>query len=411
MKKFLLVVFVIAFPVLSYGATYYVAKTGSDSNSCNSAQSQSTPKLTINAGIACLSGGDTLIVKAGTYPEVINASIPSGTAGAPTLVQSEVKWGAILRPSSGKCQDVGIICFDNNQNYIIFDSFDLDAINLSHVRHVNFNITANSTHHITIRNNRIRNGETVNAPSNTDGIVVNSGHHHLTIQNNTIHDIGTNAVSGQSFYDYGIYYGGADSTIEGNEIYNCSGYGIHNYNTQGGSDNNVFRNNYIHNNFPSGGPGMLFGDGGSNNTMYNNIIANNGGQGIDSCCGPSNVQNNRIYNNTIFGNGSTCMKLGRYTPFVNGIIRNNICYGNGEDSVIISNGSGNIVDRNLLGTDPLFVNAAATDFHLRAGSPAIDAGVVISGLPYNGSAPDLGALESGAGVPPPTNLVGKVIGN
>src|SRR4029453_83361 len=33
------------------GRTYYVAKSGSDSNSCAQAQNQSTPKLTIGAGI------------------------------------------------------------------------------------------------------------------------------------------------------------------------------------------------------------------------------------------------------------------------------------------------------------------------------------------------------------------------
>ena len=38
------------------GKTYYVAKTGSNSNSCTQAQNQSTPKLTISAGISCLQG-------------------------------------------------------------------------------------------------------------------------------------------------------------------------------------------------------------------------------------------------------------------------------------------------------------------------------------------------------------------
>jgi hypothetical protein len=45
--------------------------------------------------------------------------------------------------------------------------------------------------------------------------------------------------------------------------------------------------------------------------------------------------------------------------------------------------------------DPLFVNEAEFDFHLGAGSPAIDAGVVIAGVTdgYLGAAPDLGAHE------------------
>lgn len=43
-------------------------------------------------------------------------------------------------------------------------------------------------------------------------------------------------------------------------------------------------------------------------------------------------------------------------------------------------------------TDPMFVNAAANDYHLAAGSPCIDAGINV-GLPYNGTAPDMGAYE------------------
>jgi hypothetical protein len=43
--------------------------------------------------------------------------------------------------------------------------------------------------------------------------------------------------------------------------------------------------------------------------------------------------------------------------------------------------------------DPLFVKPANNDFRLRAGSPAIDAGVDV-GLPFQGDAPDIGAYES-----------------
>ncbi|MEJ7696252.1 MAG: right-handed parallel beta-helix repeat-containing protein [Candidatus Limnocylindrales bacterium] len=50
-----------------------------------------------------------------------------------------------------------------------------------------------------------------------------------------------------------------------------------------------------------------------------------------------------------------------------------------------------------LDADPRFVNAAARDYRLAAGSPAIDRGADVFGsaLPYAGSAPDLGRYETG----------------
>lgn len=54
--------------------------------------------------------------------------------------------------------------------------------------------------------------------------------------------------------------------------------------------------------------------------------------------------------------------------------------------------------------DPLFSNAAAGDYTLRAGSPAIDAALRLPGIndAYLGSAPDIGALESGLAAPDTT---------
>src|SRR5215472_11786325 len=80
-------------------ATYYVATTGSDINSCAVAQSPATPLQTIAAGIACLSGGDTLLVANGTYSEGINLNtLPNGSAGNNTTVKSTTFRGAVLQP-------------------------------------------------------------------------------------------------------------------------------------------------------------------------------------------------------------------------------------------------------------------------------------------------------------------------
>ena len=70
-------------------ATYYVGKNGSDTHSCTQARVSTTPKLTINAGLACIGtsrgagAGQIVEVGAGTYVEAIDSvksPFPSGTS-------------------------------------------------------------------------------------------------------------------------------------------------------------------------------------------------------------------------------------------------------------------------------------------------------------------------------------------
>lgn len=52
----------------------------------------------------------------------------------------------------------------------------------------------------------------------------------------------------------------------------------------------------------------------------------------------------------------------------------------------------NLVYRNNIISNPLFVNVGVGDYHLQSSSPVINKGINV-GLPYSGSAPDLGAYE------------------
>jgi parallel beta-helix repeat protein len=69
------------------GITYHVASNGNDSNSCSAAQSTSSAKRTIQAGVNCATQpGDIVSVHAGTYTETVSFS-HSGSSGNPIRVQ------------------------------------------------------------------------------------------------------------------------------------------------------------------------------------------------------------------------------------------------------------------------------------------------------------------------------------
>ena len=82
--------------------TYYVSTSGSDGRSCAQAQSQSTPKLTLNNAVGCLRAGDTLFVRGGVYEEWLLVNVPSGTSWSNKVriaaLPGETVW---LRPYSG----------------------------------------------------------------------------------------------------------------------------------------------------------------------------------------------------------------------------------------------------------------------------------------------------------------------
>jgi parallel beta-helix repeat protein len=120
-----------------------------------------------------------------------------------------------------------------------------------------------------------------------------------------------------------------------------------------------------------------------------------------------------VYNNTVTRNAQEGIYV--YDSAPGTVIQNNIAYNNGGSYQAIRNDStGSTVDHNVT-TNPQFVNALANDFSLQAGSPAIDAGVVVSAITKDfkgtprprGVAYDIGAYEYSEGptsLPAPKNL-------
>src|SRR5262249_53084520 len=81
---------------------------------------------------------------------------------------------------------------------------------------------------------------------------------------------------------------------------------------------------------------------------------------------------------------------------------------------IADSGTGTVQSNNLTGIDPMFVNPAADDFRLQSGSPAINAGTssIANGITisFDGSAPDVGALEYLSARTPPPHPINRLGG-
>jgi parallel beta-helix repeat protein len=402
----LAVIWALAHAGAAYSATYYVATTGSDANSCAQAQSVSTPRRTLAGGAACLASGDTLLIRGGTYSGAPNSVyLPSGSSwAAPTRVARYGSEKVVLQPSP-------LRTFNLELSYVVFEGLIYDGSN---------------------------------QPADAVGIAIGQGPHHLRFVEMEIRNWGSNGViaggDGMEFIDCRVHSNGMGqqlagygpgsngmylvtdgAVIEGGEYFNNLCYGVRFFDSDSSqsSDRNVVRDARFWGNgygvafngasaCNSGGGGIVLGN--VDNAAYNNVIFGNY-WGVSFMSRGSGL---KLWNNTVTGNS--------YGVDLSGVpagseLKNNIVFNNPGVDVYNPNGLAVTMVSNLL-SDPQFVDASAGDFHLRGGSPAIDRGTAVSavqadldGVPRpQGSGYDVGAYEyrqSGVAplVSPPTNLI------
>jgi hypothetical protein len=380
------------------GKVYYVAKIGSDSNSCTQAQSQSTPKLTINAGIQCLSSGDTLSIKGGTYAERISTAVTSlhhlsGTSYQnATVIQAYASDQVILRPTCCTGLAIGSGGPGLITQYMIFRNLIIDGTDAGLESGVGIGGGNNGgdVQHIKLEGLEVRNWK-MNAMQlgGDDG----TGNY-LWVTGAKTHDNGSNSGA------HCFYVEGSNTLIEYSECYNQQAYGIHNYavtSAIANPSNNIYRYNYIHNTGQGLGrtaAGLLLTKG-SNNQAYGNVIADNQ-NGVEL-----SASGQIFYNNTVYGNGinqacsTFCHEAILLSASNNTVVKNNIVFDNYMNS-IGNNGTASVLTNNLM-SDPKFTDAGTGNFRLQSGSPAIDTGTanIVNGITitYNGTAPDIGAYE------------------
>jgi hypothetical protein len=381
----------------AFATTYYVDASNpngsGDDNSCVAAQSISSPKLTINGGISCMVGGDTLNVRAGTYNDSINSNIPSGT-GFPTGATRLQGYPGDAMPTMNGSLTLAA------ENNIIWTGINInDAGDSGNTTDC---ILINSGSNILITQSDISNCQ-------RHGILTDDGNFaplsNLTFSYLKVHNTGQGALVGASdprhhnFYISAHIFTTGPIIIDHVESYNTgnpansltggpsgsagNSWGISIYSASPGFLNGVVvSNSYIHDN----NEGIVVGSG-PNHLVFNNVLWNNDstssyGEGaITVAYGDSTMDNIQVYNNTIVANkfGAYGISVGTYGTPTNTLIKNNILWQNGNDSINLAGGTGTITANNWMGVDPLFVSYL-DDFHLQSSSPARSTAVNLSSI-------------------------------
>lgn len=369
-------------------------------------------KPTIDSGIACLNGGDTLMIANGTYPEIVDTAtvraIPAGSSGSPTTIKAQNRGGAILTGVTPGAGAEAMFFLRDGSHFITVDGIVVDGSNGSTKSGFAGSGASDAPHDVELTYVTARNFQ-------QQGIIFSHGTTggRLRVNHSRSHNNGTNCLGFAlgAGHCHGMYLNGyPNSTIEDSEFDNNEAFGIHAYSEPPQNDNVTIQRNKIHHNGIGGAQGVspdtagIIAGSGVGIRVENNLLYNN----TSGVWCEFNATVCLVSNNTIFGN------TGAQAPYsaiyagansVSGVIAtNNIVFQNAR--AIVDN-SGSLVNITNLLTNPLFVNSAAFDFRLSVGSAAIGTGSNTSSqyttdfagttrtVPY-----DIGALAYSAGIAP-----------
>ncbi|MBK5287082.1 MAG: right-handed parallel beta-helix repeat-containing protein, partial [Acidimicrobiia bacterium] len=365
------------------GATLFVDRANSSCTDFGTGTA-AAPFCTINAAAQKATAGKTVSVAAGTYPEQVTVA-SSGTSTAPIVFTAAS--GATVTVTGGG-NGFSVV----GRSWVTIHGFTVTAT-------TSRGISVTSSSNITIDGNHVTRVGQPASGLTAFGIHLNATTQSRVTNNTTDHnsDAGVHVVTNSNA-----------NVIAGNVSFaNARGYiraaaGI---DVRDSTGNQVFSNT-VHDNEDSGINAWTGSTNGSN-VFYDNLSYANGDHGIDV----HNAVDARVISNTVDGNYDSGIEM---TTSTGSILANNISIDNGinsartfgnirvdsasaptttvNDDLIFLRVTGVMVDwngvkysslaafrtatgqesRGIEG-DPRFASVTGANFHLLAGSPAIDA--------------------------------------
>ncbi len=377
-----------------YPGTFYVNPAGDNSNPGTQAEPWQTIRFAVNEAVA----GDILLVEDGVYEGPIIMA-RSGAPDAHITLKSVNRWGAKIEVANGEGAEDGIKTVGN---YLTIDGFEIYDSNPGEGHHGN-GVTVYTNHHVNILNNKIYDfgGSGIQAtyfdhvhiennivfnnakynPNQTSGIsmyqaiaVDDAPGYHAIVRNNRSYgninlvplgNAGTKDGNGILIDDFRNSAGDNPTNIvfphrtliENNLCYDNGGKGLQVFK----SDHvDVFNNTVYHNNHDLQSTSTWRGElsliSSTDTVWRNNIGVSNPGEGV------------LVWNSALF------ISKGGDTVW-----ENNLTFSGtpGDLGIHIDNGTLTeeyLIDNNVLGSDPTFMDVGSADFSLQHESPAVNAG-------------------------------------